>query len=213
MTSSPDPALTTIASYDRDAAFYSQHSRDRKPLNRLHETFVTLVGSGAAVLDRGCGPGHDAAELSARGLRVTAFDPSRGLLKEAARHTSLAGRLVQGDARALPLAAGSFDGVWSCASLLHDPKQDVGLVLLGTFRVLRAGGVLFTSMSEGEQVGAIPVESNGLSRRLYYSHREQTWAALVSGAGFDVIDQRVQRESGNFNPGSTGWIETFARKP
>ena len=213
MSSSPDPELSTIAAYDAGAVDYAEHFRDRMPLNRLQEHFVTVVGSGAAVLDLGCGPGHDAAELSARGLRVTAFDPARGLLNEAMHHTSLTGRLVQGDARALPFATGSFDGVWTCASLLHVPKRDVGRALAEVFRVLKPGGILFTSMSEGGQVGAIPVESNGLSRRLYYYHREQTWAALVSGAGFDVIDQRVQRESGNFNPGSTGWIETFARKP
>jgi ubiquinone/menaquinone biosynthesis C-methylase UbiE len=213
MISSPDPALSTIAAYDAGAAGYSEHSRDRKPLKRLHERFVTLIGSGATVLDLGCGPGHDAAELSARGLGVTAFDPARGLLHEAARQPSLAGLLVQGDARALPFAAATFDGIWSCASLLHVPKRDVGQVLVDTFRVLKRGGILFTSMSEGDQPGAVPVESNGLSRRLYYYHREQTWAALVSGAGFEVIDHAVKRDSAGLNPGSTGWIETFARRP
>jgi len=213
MSSSPDPELSTIAAYDAGAVDYAEHFRDRMPLNRLQEHFVTVVGSGAAVLDLGCGPGHDAAELSSQGLRVTAFDPARGLLNEAVRHPSLAGLLVQGDARALPFAAGAFDGIWSCASLLHVPKRDVAHALAEVFRVLKPGGILFTSMSEGNQAGAVPVDSNGLSRRLYYYHREHTWSTLVSGAGFEVVYHDVKRNSANLNPGSTGWIETFARKP
>jgi ubiquinone/menaquinone biosynthesis C-methylase UbiE len=213
MTSSPDPEIRAIAAYDAGAATYAVHSRDRKPLNRLHEHFASLVGSGAQVLDLGCGPGHDAAELTSRGLTVTGCDAAGRLLREAHDYASLAGRLVQGDARTLPFAASSFDGIWCCASLLHVPKRNVGHALAEAFRILQRGGVLFTSMSEGEQRGAISVHSDGLGPRDYYYYRQETWAALVAGAGFEIVDHDVQRESGNFNPGSSGWIEIFARKP
>lgn len=214
MTSStPDPELQTIAAYDAGAAVYAVHSRDREPLSHLHKRFVLLAGPGAVVLDLGCGPGHDAAKLAARGLRVTGYDAATVLLREAREHSSLAGRLVQGDARLLPFAAASFDAVWSCASLLHVPKRDIGQALMQVFRVLKPGGVFFTSMSEGGEPDAVPVDSEGLARRLYYYHRQEAWGALLSGAGFEIIDHCVQRESGNFNPGSTGWIETFARRP
>jgi ubiquinone/menaquinone biosynthesis C-methylase UbiE len=213
MTSSPDPELQTVAAYNTGAAAYAQHSQDRKPLNRLHEHFASLVGSGAQVLDLGCGPGHDAAELRMRGLSVTGFDAAGELLRESRKYPGLAGRLLQGDARTLPLATSSFDGIWSCASLLHVSKRDVGHALAEAFRILKPGGVLFTSMSEGEQRGAVSVHSDGLEPRVYYYHRQETWAALVAGAGFEIVDHRVRRQGGNFNPGSTGWIETFARKP
>jgi ubiquinone/menaquinone biosynthesis C-methylase UbiE len=213
MTSSPDQQLQTVAAYDAGAAAYARHSQDRKPLRPLHERFASLLAGGARVLDIGCGPGHDAAELASLGLSVTGLDPASGLLAEARSYACLAGRLIQGDARHLPIAASRYDGIWCCASLLHVPKRDVGHALAEAFRILKSGGVLFTSMSEGQQRGAVSVHSDGLGPRDYYYHRQETWAALVAGAGFEIVDHHVQRESGNLNPGSTGWIETFARKP
>jgi SAM-dependent methyltransferase len=213
MTSSPDPELDTIAAYDARPVAYAEHSRDREPLNRLHDHFVQLVGAGARVLDLGCGPGHDAAELARRGLRVTGLDLSRGLLLEGRSHPALVGSLILADARQLPIVSYSFDGVWSCASLLHVPKRDIAHAIAELYRVLKPSGILFTSMSEGGEPGAIPVISDGLSQRLYYYHREEDWAALVCGAGFEILDHGVNRKSGHFNPGSTGWIETFARRP
>jgi ubiquinone/menaquinone biosynthesis C-methylase UbiE len=213
MTSSPDPELQTVAAYNTGAAAYARHSQDRSPLRHLHEHFASLLAGGARVLDLGCGPGHDAAELASLGLSVTGLDPASGLLAEACSYTCLAGRLIQGDARQLPIAASRFDGIWCCASLLHVPNRDVGDALAEVFRILKSGGVLFTSMSEGEQRGAVSVHSDGLEPRVYYYHRQETWAALVAGAGFEIVDHRVRRQGGNFNPGSTGWIETFARKP
>ena len=68
-SSSPDPVLDTSVSYERGAAEYAEHSRDRTPLAHLLDRFATLVGPNALVLDLGCGPGHDAAELAKRGLR------------------------------------------------------------------------------------------------------------------------------------------------
>ena len=81
------------------------------------------------------------------------------------------------------------------------------------FRVLKPGGVAFFSLSEGEPSGHVPVSDLGLATRAYYYHRDDEWVSLVSRAGFEIADHRVNRAAGNFNPGSTGWIETYARKP
>jgi ubiquinone/menaquinone biosynthesis C-methylase UbiE len=213
MTSSPDPLALTVSAYEHDATAYAGHSRDRAHLRRLHEKFRACFEPGARVLDLGCGPGHDAAVLAALGLSATGFDPTRGLLIEAQAHGSISGALVQGDARLLPLAGGSFDGIWACASLLHVPKQDIPVALSEAFRILCNGGVIFTSMSEGPQSEAVPVVSDGLQERMYYYHSGGEWAAAVEAAGFAVLEHDVRRDAGNFNPGSTGWIETFARKP
>ncbi|HEU0072728.1 MAG TPA: methyltransferase domain-containing protein [Dehalococcoidia bacterium] len=213
MTSSPDRVIATVASYDAGSRAYADHSSDRTHLSRLHERFRDLLTPGACILELGCGPGHDAAALAALELEVTGLDPARGLLTEAKRYDAIRYRLVQGDARGLPFASGSFDGVWACASLLHVPKSDVATALAEAFRVLKEGGVLFTSMSEGEEDDAMPVESEGLERRFYYYHSAPAWLELLREADFGDIDQIVNRGSGNFNPASTGWIETYGRKP
>jgi len=210
---SPDPTFITLSAYDQGSAAYAEKSKDRSPLNRLHSRFCGHLRSGTQVLELGCGAGHDAVELSTRGLSVIGFDLSRGLLTEAHRHVSLGGYLVQGDARALPFGRDSFAGIWSCASLLHVPKADIGHVLTDAFRILVGGGVLFTSMSEGNQEGEVAVDADGFGRRLYFYYREDDWAESVSAAGFDILEHHVQRINVPLNPGSTGWIETFARKP
>jgi ubiquinone/menaquinone biosynthesis C-methylase UbiE len=213
MTSSLDPVVATVASYDAGSRAYAEHSSDRTHLSRLHERLRELLTPGAAILELGCGPGHDAAALAALELAVTGLDPARGLLKEAKHHDAIRARLVQGDARDLPFASGSFDGVWACASLLHVPKSDVATALSEAFRVLKEGGILFTSMSEGEEEDAMSVELDGLERRFYYYHSAPAWLELIRESGFGDIEQIVNRGSGNFNPASTGWIETYGRKP
>ena len=77
-------------------------------------------------LDVGCGNGRHAELLTARARRVVGVDVSRGLLAEArarARERSFAVELVQGDARALPLADATVGlGVY-VAALHHLPTQ------------------------------------------------------------------------------------------
>lgn len=214
MTSStPDPVPGTVASYDQGAAEYAEHSRDRAPLHHLHTRLRELLYPHALVLDLGCGPGHDAGELAYQGLTVVGLDAASGLLKLARAEASIAGRLVQGDARVLPFAAESFDGIWACASLLHIPKSQIVGALTEALRVLKPRGVLFTSMQHGsgEMVACDPGFGFGL--RHYFFYEAPEWQALLNGAGFEIIDQRVNPTTYGLTKGANGWIETFARKP
>jgi ubiquinone/menaquinone biosynthesis C-methylase UbiE len=214
MTSSPDPVLSTLTSYDLGAAEYAEHSRDHEALNPLHQRFRDLVGPGASILELGCGPGHDAAELARLGLNVCGFDPVPGLLGQATRnHVELKGHLLQADARRLPFRGDSFDGAWACASLLHVPKQDIGQAIREAFRTLRPNGVLFTSMQHGDGE-LVPYEPGSqLPARFYFFYRADEWQELVKAAGFRILDQRVNSTSYGLTADATGWIETFARKP
>ncbi len=212
-SSTPDPSISTILAYDSGAHRYADHSRDRAQLARLRGPLIAMLPPQPLVLDLGSGPGHDGALLAESGATVVALDPALGLLREARMHASIAARLVCGDARQLPFSDSTFDGIWSCASLLHVPHAEVSMALREVFRVLKPGGVAFFSLSEGEPSGHVPVSDLGLATRAYYYHRDDEWASLVSRAGFEIADHRVNRAAGNFNPGSTGWIETYARKP
>jgi ubiquinone/menaquinone biosynthesis C-methylase UbiE len=209
---SHDSWVDTVLAYHNGAAGYAEHSRDRDGLGRLREPFMALLPPKPLVLDLGSGPGHDSALLAGFGARVVALDPAAGLLREASKYESIASSLVNGDGRCLPFAAGSFDGVWACASLLHVSHQEAPAALAEVARVLRTGGFAFFSMSEGNPTARVPVTDLGLATRWYYYHRSEDWAALVMAQGFELVVHRVNRESGNFNPGSTGWIETSARK-
>jgi ubiquinone/menaquinone biosynthesis C-methylase UbiE len=93
------------------------------------------------------------------------------------------------------------------------PRSQIGLALAEAFRVLKLGGVLFTSMSESDASAPMLSSSDFLPERTYYYYSEPNWAEMVARAGFEVIDQHIHRSADGLNPGSTGWIETFARKP
>ena len=212
MSSSTNPDAATILAYHNGAARYAEHSRDREHMARLREPLLSLLPPNPFVLDLGSGPGHDGALLSESGASVVALDPAEGLLREARGYEAIAARLVAGDARHLPFGDACFDGVWSCASLLHIPHDEVGLALAEVHRVLRPGGFAFISISEGEASSAVPVTDLGLATRSYYYHSVENWGAMVRAQGFQLILHRANQTAGNFNPGSTGWIETYARK-
>jgi ubiquinone/menaquinone biosynthesis C-methylase UbiE len=211
--STPDTVASTILAYHNGAKGYAEYSRDQAHLDRLREPLIAILPPEPLVLDLGSGPGHDAALLADRGATVVALDPALGLLREAHAYELIASRLVGGDARQLPFADARFDGIWSCASLLHVPHEEVSLALSEAFRVLKPGGVAFFSMSEGEPSGRVLVSDIGLATRGYYYHRGAGWASLLCEAGFELVEHRVNRTSGHFNVSSTGWIETYARRP
>jgi ubiquinone/menaquinone biosynthesis C-methylase UbiE len=179
----------------------------------LHEKFASVC-PGRRVLDLGGGPGHDAAALADLGFDVVVSDPSRELVRAAKEHDLLAGRLVCSDARQLAFSDGRFDGVWACASLLHLPKQHALRALTEALRVLAPGGVLFTSMQEGESDGLVETGADdSLPGRLYAFYRAHEWLQIVEDAGYEVMEQRLKRTTDHVTPGAIGWIETYARKP
>ena len=98
---------------------------------------------GARVLDVGCGAGHTAAELTARGAEVVGVDGSATLLAHARER--FAGELVEHDLeRPLAFAAAdSFDGAVMALVLHHVDDRDQLLRELA--RVVRPGGWLVVS--------------------------------------------------------------------
>jgi SAM-dependent methyltransferase len=83
----PDPHLTTLASYqanvDRYLATLAPHPA---PATVRHLTgFAELLPAGALVLEVGSGPGRDADELEARGLRVRRTDATAAFVERLRR--------------------------------------------------------------------------------------------------------------------------------
>jgi SAM-dependent methyltransferase len=142
------PAET--AYHDALGDFFARNA-DLSPYNAFTDrpAVLGLVGdvSGADILDVGCGAGHYASELIARGARVTGIDGSATMLQHArGRVQDRAIMRLHDLEQPLEFAANaSFDGI-VCALVIHHVTNRQRL-LSEMRRVLRPGGWLVMSTS------------------------------------------------------------------
>jgi SAM-dependent methyltransferase len=128
--------------YEAMALVFDAHAED-SPYNAHYDrpAVLELVGdvSGRHVLDAGCGPGHYAEELIARGAEVVAVDGVEGMVELARKRLGERAEVIQADLNeALPFEKAEFDLV-VCALVIHH-LDDREACLCEFFRVLRPGG-------------------------------------------------------------------------
>jgi 2-polyprenyl-6-hydroxyphenyl methylase/3-demethylubiquinone-9 3-methyltransferase len=107
--------------------------------------------AGRDVLDAGCGPGHYAAWLAARGARVVAIDVTPEMVALARAHVAgLAVSVHEADLeQKLPLADRAFDVV--LCPLVLDYVRDLAPTFREFRRVARAGATLVFSLGHPMQ--------------------------------------------------------------
>lgn len=162
-----EPTDPTGASYDAVAPAYAREvagELDGKPFDRaLLDRFAARVAGAGLAGDVGCGPGHVAAYLHARGVEVLGVDLSAGMVDEARRlHPDVP--FVQGDMRALPVPDGAWAGLVAFYSLIHLPPADIPAALAEFARVLAPGAPALLSFHVGDET----------------LHLEEWWGAPVS---------------------------------
>jgi SAM-dependent methyltransferase len=186
------PVQRTRETYDLVAADYAVQSRSPSAAFRAHRDAFAASVRGR-VVDLGCGPGHDLEAFRTGGLDAVGVDLSSSMLGLARSH----GPVVQGDLRRPPLRDRAWDGLWSSASLLHVPQEDVPATLRCWHRLLRPGGRLGLTTSLGGQEGwervpyATPQPVPGELSRWYVHHDRQHLIELLAQAGFHVERSHV----------------------
>jgi SAM-dependent methyltransferase len=205
----PNPALTPRmrAAYDVVAAdFEARNAQMPRAVAAAAERFARGLPAGARVVDLGCGPGRDMAWLHARGLRVAGLDLSAGMLRQARPRAS--GALVQGEMRGLPFGAGTCQGVWCNAALLHLPKAEAPAALAEIARVLAPGGLAFVSVQAGSGEGweADSMRPGLWPPRYFARYDKAEFARLMEAAGLGVGEVAA-------NPaGPRTWLWFLARR-
>lgn len=184
-----DPVRLTRETYERIAGAYEARNTSKTPeYAAFRDAFVAAAGRGP-VADLGCGPGESSAVFRAAGVLAVGVDITTAMLGRAAAKGVPA---VQGDLRRPPLRDGAWAGVWSSASLLHVPREDVDTTLRAWHALLRPGGVLGLSTSLGDDEGweVVPyaaADDDGLERsRWFVHHEEPDLLGRLEAAGFTV---------------------------
>ena len=137
---------------DDSADYYNQNgasffaSTVTVDMSVLHDAFLVKLPSGGRILDAGCGSGRDAKAFASRGYSVTAFDASPQLAELASAHC---GFEIGVRTFSAVDEIDAYDGIWSCASLLHISADDMRHAIGKLWRALRPGGCLYLSFKLG----------------------------------------------------------------
>lgn len=179
------------ADYDAIAGPYAAHVAGElagKPLDRAWlDAFAARWAGRGLVADVGCGPGHVAAHLAARGVDVLGLDVSAGMVAEARRlHPAL--RFERADMLGLGARPGRFAAAVAFYALVHFDDAALARALAALRAALPAGGELLAAVHVGEgslrpgSMWGVPVS---LEFRLF---REGELEDAVRAAGFAVVE-------------------------
>ena len=192
--------MDVAGSYDSAAEAYAEHLCDelaRKPLDRaLLNRFAEALAGRGLVADLGCGPGHVAAYLAARGASVVGIDLSPRMIAVASeRWPSLDFRI--GDVLRLDLPNESLAGAIAFYSIVHFREEELSPVFRELRRVLERGGLALVAFHVSNEAGDDVVHVDELfGARVsldFRFHDPDRVSAALGAAGLRVIE-RVERE-------------------
>ncbi|MEM7536690.1 MAG: class I SAM-dependent methyltransferase [Chloroflexota bacterium] len=178
------------AAYDQivDSFVAENHGSRIDSLQQLMQRLITHVGTDGCVLDVGCGTGRDVQYFETHRVQAVGMDLSMNMLAYAAGCVS--SPVVQMNMRDLAFADHTFDGIYSCASLLHIPKAQVPACLREMKRILKPEGMLIIRLQQGD--GEVWNEGymEGV-KRFFARYTEAEMCAMLNDCGLDVQDVHV----------------------
>lgn len=189
----------TRRTYDDVADEYVSRHVDRTGIMDQFDRFCGMLDDDP-VLDAGCGPGWETAELASRGYRTLGIDISQALLQHARAHVEdaigysrfPAAGIVRMDMRYLGLPDDALGGIWACASVHHVPRADTSRVLAEFARTLKSGGALAVSVKRG--TGTTTGHAYPEDERHFTCYQPQELAEMLASAGFETVDVDTSSE-------------------
>lgn len=206
-----DSKRVVAEGYDRMGLEFSDWNSQRPPEVRrwfLGEALARLP-EGTTVLELGCGPGTDAAELST-GRRYVGVDLSRVQLSIARLRVPHA-TFVLGDFTSMAFRRASFDGVVAFYAFNHVPQGELGPTFDRIYTRLRPGGRLMTSLLTIEAEDRV---EEWLGVPMFFAgHTPALGERLLRETGFHLQMSEVREEGvdDGYGPVTSHWV--IARKP
>lgn len=202
----------TIDLYNSLADSYAKQALDHGPVMQ-RKLFASLITKGGKILDVGCGSGRDSTFFSEEGFKVIGLDISEKLL-EIARVAAPKAKFYSADMRHLSFEKEMFDGIWSCASIVHIKHKEIPDVLKGFYSMLKSGGVLYIHAKKGEGESYIEEPSMPGKKRFYSFFTAPLLKKYCEEAGFsdiEVIDVGLTKAYADGRQ-SKEWVDCFAKK-
>lgn len=188
------------ASYDRAAAAYAAQLSDElthKPLDRhLLDRFAESVRGRGLVADIGCGPGHVARYLHARGVLMLGIDLSPAMVALAAAAHPLipfrVGDMLAGEAPGTtdaPHVPGSLAGLVAFYAIVHFDEAQVRTAARGFRRLLAPGGLALIAFHIGDETVHVDDLFGATVDLDFRFHPVQSVVDALESAGLRVIER------------------------
>jgi SAM-dependent methyltransferase len=176
--------------YDRFSRTVEERSRQRD-FGRAMDEFTRDISAGGRVLDIGCGTGEHLEMFGERGLDPIGIEPSPVMRDICLRKglTVFDGTFETLDAIDLPPIA----GVWSAASLLHVPAEQIPEVFASIRRRLETGAPFYFTVRLGE--GATWDrwdDENAEAERFIQLFAEDDLGSALADAGFSIRSSWIE---------------------
>lgn len=197
----------TRKEYDANADFYFKRLSSFDWSGQIDRFSRFLLGK--KVLDAGCGVGRDVGEFLKRDFEVDGIDYSIENLKHAKASFPKANFSGQNILHT-SLPSGIYDGIWSCACILHLKKKDVPVALAEFSRLLKPRGKLFVSVKEGKGEKMV---NTGAGERFFSFFSADELKKFVENSGFKILFfEVVPNESMSGTGEKINWLCVFAEK-
>jgi len=170
----------TLAHYDQRAEEFWRGTRDHDVQQNMDALLAAIDGRPPfAILDFGCGPGHDLKAFKDLGHEPVGLDGSARFAAMARDYSGC--EVLEQEFLKLDLPSGRFDGIFANAVLFHVPSKDLPRVLGELRAALKPGGVLFSSNPRGAN------EEGWNKGRYGVYHDLEAWRRYLSTAGFTEL--------------------------
>ena len=179
----PDDRLPHFA-YEPVAEEYASEQDDPAMRARCREMFLQSL-SGKRVLDIGCGPGHDSAELQSAGCDVTAIDLCESFLSYGKRtYPNVDFQCMNMKEPTFP--PNSFDGVIGMFCLCHVTHDEIADFITKYYDIVNPSGSMLFTLADSEKVDGYTVEDwcgvDGNRLHIYCHNRSILRAAFENAS-------------------------------
>jgi SAM-dependent methyltransferase len=181
------------AAYDQLAVPYAARFAGElahKPVDRALLDLIAADARGGQVADLGCGPGHAAAYLAARGARALGVDLSPETIARA-RAAFPAVDFAVGDLAAPPVPAGSLAGAVALYAIVHLTAEELPAAFAGIAAALAPGAPLLVAFHVGAEEVRV-TELLGVAVELTF--RFHTTAQVVAALEWAGLAPEVKLE-------------------